>query len=215
MSIGAAPRGGTIQRWTLAVPGVSADLILRLQKYRDPAQAPPAVREIAGTVAGEAARLAAAEAVLWRGAVTHVEADGRVELAGAHRFQSRLLARHLAGAAHAYVLVLTLGPAIEERAQAMLAERLLVEGFLMDTAAWAALVVLGRLVRRRLLAAERPEGRTVTHRMAPGFGDWPVADQPALLRVFGDAPLPVRVTEVAWMVPSKSVSGVYGVVAAG
>jgi len=50
VSVGAAPRGGTVQRWTLEVPRLSADLILRLQNT-GPARVPPAVREIAEAVA--------------------------------------------------------------------------------------------------------------------------------------------------------------------
>jgi len=56
----------------------------------------------------------------------------------------------------------------------------------MDTAAWAAIVVLAAL-RGRLLAAERPAGRLVTPPDGPGYGNWPVADQPALSACSGHA----------------------------
>ncbi len=210
----AAPRTGTVVHWPLEPPAVSADLILRLQKYRDPGRVPRAIREAADLVAAEASGLIAPEAVLWRGPVTGVDPAGPVTLGDGHRLQSRALARLLASSEEAYVLVLTVGAAIEERARAMMEARLLLEGFLMDTAAWAAIVGLARGVRRRLLAEERPAGRAVTHRLAPGYLDWPVAEQATLLRVFGDEPLPVSVTDSAWMLPVKSISGVFGVVPA-
>jgi len=215
VSAGPAPPGlGTVQRWSPAAPVVPADLILRLQKYRDLARVPRAVRHIADAVAAEASRLLAPEAVLWRGPVTEVDPAGDVTIADAHHFHSRALARLLAPAAEAYVVVLTLGEGIEERASSMLQERLLVEGLLMDTAAWAAIELLNRDVRRLLIDRERSGGRRVTHRLGPGHRDWSVTEQGALLRVFGEAPLPVRVNESACMLPSKSVSGVYGVVPA-
>ena len=193
---------------------VPAELILRLQKYRDPTRVPRAVRQIADAVASEASRLMSPEAVLWRGPVTKVDPAGAVTIADAHHFHSLALARLLATAVEAYVVVLTLGEGIEERAHSMLGEQLLVEGLLMDTAAWGAIELLIRDVRRFLMDQERPGGRSVTHRLGPGHRDWPVTEQAALLRVFGEVPLPVRVNESACMLPRKSVSGVYGIVPA-
>jgi hypothetical protein len=193
-------------------PVVPADLILRLQKYRDLARVPRAVRHVAEAVAAEATGLLAPEAVLWRGPVSEVDPAGAVTIADTHHFHSSALARLLATAAEAYVVVLTLGEGIEERASSMLQERLLVEGLLMDTAAWAAIELLNRDVRRFLIDHERPAGRSVTHRLGPGHRDWPVTEQAALLSVFGEVPLPVRVNESACMLPRKSVSGVYGIV---
>ena len=205
---------GHVRRWTPEAPEVSASLILRLQRYRDLSQVPDAVRVAAEEIAREARRLATPEAAIWRGPVTSVAADGAVILGGDHRFHSRALARLLCGSREAYVVVLTVGAGIEERVREMLEAQCFLEGFLMDTAAWAALVVLARDLRRSLLAEERAASRGVTHRLAPGFLDWPVADQAGLLRVFGEAPLPVQVTEFAWLVPVKSISGVLGVVQA-
>jgi len=203
-----------VQRWTPAAPVVPADLILRLQKYRDLARVPRAIRQVAEAVASEASRLLAPEAVLWRGPVTAVDPAGTVTIADAHRFHSAALARLLATAAEAYVVVLTLGEGIEARARSMLQEQLLLEGLLMDTAAWAAIELLIRDLRRFLMDHERPGGRSVTHRLGPGHRDWPVTEQAALLRVFGEAHLPVSVNESACMLPCKSVSGVYGIVPA-
>jgi hypothetical protein len=202
----------SVRRFTPEPAAISPELILRLQKYRDPQRAPRAVRDTATVVAAEASSLLAPEAVLWRGPVSENDPTGRVRLGEECRLQSRALARLLAGCAEAYVLVLTVGSAIEERAKSMLEAQMLLEGFLMDTAAWAALVPLARGVRRHLIGQERTAGRSVTHRLAPGYLDWPVTEQPTLLGVFGDTPLPVRVTEAAWMLPVKSISGVFGVV---
>ena len=202
-------------RWSLEPPAVRAEVILRLQKYHDLACVPAAIREAADAVAAEARRLVSPEAVVWRGPVTAVDPAGTVTLAGTHRFSSRALAKLLASAADAYVVVLTLGGALEERVDALFQERLLLEGLLLDTAGWAAIEALMRQIRGRLRALERSAGRAVTHRLAPGYLDWSVAEQAALLGVFGEAPLPVRVTEAAWMLPRKSVSALFGVLRAG
>ncbi len=204
--------GGTIHRPTLDAPVVPPELILRLHKYRNLAAVPPVVRQAAEDVAAEATRLITPAAVIWRGPVTKTEPSGVVQLAEAHHFRSRTLARLLSRSAEALVLVLTVGAAVEERAMEMLSDNLLMEGVLMDTAGWAALEVLARSLRHDLTAAERCRGQKLTHRTAPGFSDWGLEEQVALFRVFGSAPLPVRLNEAACMLPRKSISGVFGVV---
>ncbi len=211
----AAPVNSAIERWTPTPPVVPAELVLRLQKYRDMARVPRAVRLAAEEAAAEASGLVVPEAVVWRGPVTGVDPAGTVVLAGLHEFHSAALARLLAPAGEAYVVVLTLGAAVEERARGLLAEQMPLEALLVDTAAWAAIELLIRDLRRYLVARERPAGRAVTHRLGPGHRDWAVSEQAALLRVFGAAPLPVSVNESACMFPRKSISGVYGIVAAG
>ncbi|HXH07936.1 MAG TPA: hypothetical protein VNI83_15230 [Vicinamibacterales bacterium] len=199
-------------RWDLGSPAVTGDLILRLQKYRDLAHVPTPIREAAEGAAAEARRLVTPVAVCWRGPVRCDAGAGVVVLDGSHAFRSHALARLLAPAGEAVVVVLTLGEALERRAADLFAAHLPLESVLLDTAGWAALELLVREVRRRLAAEARAAGRRVTHRLAPGYRDWPVEEQAALLRVFGDTPLPVRVTEAAWLVPVKSLSAVFGIV---
>jgi hypothetical protein len=196
------------------VPVLSADLVLRLQKYRVPSRVPPAIRDAAEDAVREARRLIEPRVALWRGAVTVEGHDGHVTLDGVHAFSSRLLARVLGDSCEAYALVLTIGAALEERVDALFGAQAALEGFLLDTAGWAAVMRLGQAVRQRLLAEERSRGRSVTHRVAPGYGDWPLEEQSALLRVFGDARLPVTLTEYSLLLPRKSISGVLGVVPA-
>ena len=201
-----------VRHLQLEAPAVPADLVLRLQKYRDPARAPSALRESAEVAAAEASRLTSPRVAVWRGPVIAVDPGGAVTLAHAHHFHSRLLARLLASSTEAYVAVLTLGEALEERVDELFKDQSALEGLFLETAGWAAIVLLARRLRRQLMDEERAGGGSVTHRVAPGYGDWPVDDQSALLGVFGDAPLPVTVTESAWMLPRKSISAVFGVV---
>jgi hypothetical protein len=203
-----------VRHLALDPPAVPVETVLRLARYRDLARVPRAIREAAVDVAAEARRLAAPEIVLWRGPVTSRDPAGAVTLADRHRFHSAVLARVLGPCPEAVVFVLTAGPAIEQRAQSMLADKLLLEAFLLDTAAWVAIEQLVRSLRQQLLAEERPAGRFVTHRLAPGYCDWPLEEQTELLAVFGESPLPVTLNEAACMFPCKSISGVFGIVPA-
>ena len=200
--------------WMLDPPVVPVDLILRLQKYRDPGRASRAIRAAATTAAVVARRLVTPRAVLWRGPVA-IDRGRSVRLGEDAVFHTRLLARMLARCTEAYVLVLTLGEGLEREAEALFRARLGLEGLMLETAGWAALELLVRQVRHRLRDAMSEPGTTVTHRLAPGYGDWPVDDQPRLLELFGDVRLPVCVNDAACLFPRKSISAVFGIVPAG
>jgi hypothetical protein len=198
----------------LPAPRIPAELVLRLQKYRDLDRVPRLVRRITEAAAAEASRLVEPAVVRWRGPVTGADPAGVVTLDGDHAFHSRVLARLLARATEAVAFVLTIGPRLEARVQGLLEEKLYVEAVLLDTAAWAAIELLRQALKRSLTHEACEGGHALTTRLGPGHADWPVEEQPALLRLFGDARLPVTINESACMLPRKSVSGIFGLVPA-
>ncbi len=196
---------------------VDPDIVLRLQKYRRLEMVPEAVRAVARRMAAEAAALLEPQGWIWRGHVRHVDPDGRVLVGGADtrqrlglEFHSPALARALEGAAEAFIVLLTIGPALERRAHELIGEENLVEGLLLDTAGWAALDVLLKEVRQHLGAEARARGFRLSARMAPGFDDWGLEQQRVLFSAFDGTPLTVQLTEAAVMLPRKSISGLFG-----
>ncbi|MBI2164440.1 MAG: hypothetical protein HYU32_10020 [candidate division NC10 bacterium] len=192
---------------TLDRPHVSPDLILRLQKYKKLEAVPAPVREAAQAMAALAERLLH---VL----VRRVEAEGAIIVADGVRFQSRALARLLRGATEIFLILLTLGPRLENRAQALMGEEQFLEALLLDTAGWAAMDALTKTLRGRLSSEARARGMHLTHRMAPGYADWGLEEQRALFSAFGEDSLPVQLTEACVMLPRKSISGIYGLIPA-
>jgi hypothetical protein len=188
---------------------VEPDLILRLQKYRRLEAVSPAVRDVARRMAALAESLLAPQGWVRRARVDAVHPDGRVQMAGTE-FQSRSLARLMRDAAEAVLVVLTIGPGLERRAQELFNDEHLVEGLLLDTAGWVAIDALTKDLRQRLRAEARSRGLRLTARMAPGFDDWGLEQQRPLFAAFDSVDLSVRLTEAAIMLPRKSVSGVYG-----
>lgn len=189
--------------------------MLRLQKYRDPDRVSPPVGEIARKMAVLAGSLIEPRGWLRRARVVAVDPEGLVWLEDGIEFRSRSLARLLRGAAEAVLFVLTIGEALEQRADLLVRQEHLVEGLLLDTAGWVAVDGLVREVRQRLAADARRQGLRLTGRMAPGFGEWSLEQQRALFAAFGDGTLSVRLTEACVMLPRKSVSGLYGLVPTG
>jgi hypothetical protein len=199
----------------LRPPRIDAALILRLHKYRRPERVAPRLRAVAAQMAALAETLVEPRGWLRRLGVRDVDPQGRVVLDDGVAFHSRALAHRLAGASEAVLLVLTIGAALERRAQALVREEHLVEGLLLDTAGWVALDALLRDVRQLLAADARRRGYRLTARMAPGFAGWPLEEQRALFAAFPEGALTVRLTESCVMRPSKSVSGLWGLVSAG
>jgi hypothetical protein len=188
---------------------VEPDLILRLQKYRRLEAVTPAVRDVARRMAALAETLLAPQGWMRRAPLDAVHPDGRVQVVGIE-FQSRGLARLMRDATEAVLVVLTIGPGLERRAQELVNDEHLVEGLLLDTAGWVAIDALTKDLRQRLRTEARSRGLRLTARMAPGFDDWGLEQQRSLFAAFDGAVLAVRLTEAAIMLPRKSISGVYG-----
>src|SRR5262245_54680266 len=105
-----------VEELGLPRPRVDSELVLRLQKYRKPDRVPPVVREAARRMASLAEALVEPHGWMRRVVVRAVDDDGAVWLGDEIRFRSRALARSLRGAAEAALLILTIGPALELRA---------------------------------------------------------------------------------------------------
>jgi hypothetical protein len=201
-----------VEELDLRRPGVDPDRILRLQKYRDLERVSPVIRDIARKMASLAEVLVEPGGWLRREPVRAVDHDGAVTLAGGIEFQSRALARLLGDAAAAVLVILTIGPALELRAQELIADGEFTEGLLLDTAGWVAVDAVIKELRQRLGADARLRGFRLTGRMAPGFSDWGLEQQRILFDAFSGGALSVELTEACVMLPRKSISGIYGLI---
>lgn len=199
-----------VEELGLPRPRVDPELILRLQKYRNPDRVPPVVREAARRMASLAEALVEPHGWMRRMAVRAADDDGAVWLGGEIRFRSLALARSLRSAAEAALIILTIGPALELRADELVRDEQLAEALLLDTAGRVALETAIKEVRQRLRDDAWGRGYRLTPRMAPGFVDWPLDQQRVLFAAFGDTALAVQLTESCIMLPRKSISGVYG-----
>lgn len=125
-------------------------------------------------------------------------------------FSGRDVEKHLENCPECILLAVTLGPGVD--AQIRRAE-------VGDIAAGVASDALGSALAEqacdaaeaalRQLAAQ--EGRYLTGRYSPGYGDWPITVQPLLARML-DAPrrIGLYVTDSFLMTPRKSVTAVLG-----
>jgi len=148
-------------------------------------------------------------------AVVAPEAWWRVVLGAGLRFSGRAVRLHLAGGELAVAFVLTVGAALEAEVLALGEAREPLDAFLLDTAGWAAIERAVRQLRLDLRARARTRGFRLTHRLGPGYADWPLEEQGRLLELFANAPLPVRLSEHGVLVPFKSITGIFGLPGSG
>lgn len=200
---------GAVERWQPAPFAVDPWTVLRLARYRQRDAVPPAIWEAARAMAARAAELGEPRALLRPVRVAAAGPEG-ARLADGTGFSGRGVGRLLEGCPLAMACVLTLGPRLEAETSALAERRELLEAFLLDTAGWGAIEHAIRALRLELTRRGRPRGWRVTHRLAPGYQDWPLAQQRGLVGLFGDAAGLVRLSEHGVLVPFKSVTGLFG-----
>ena len=119
-----------------------------------------------------------------------------------------MAARMLRECTHAVLLLCTLGAGFEALLRADTA-RDMAKAALLD-ACGSAYVEAGCDAAEQAVAA-RFDGKHLTDRFSPGYGDLPLALQPALCSALdAQRRLGVTVTESLLMIPSKTVSAVIG-----
>jgi hypothetical protein len=203
------PAPDAVERWAPARLAIDPWVVLRLARYRRRAEVAPAIWEATLRMAARAQELARPIALLRAIEIEAVDPAG-VRLRGGPVFSGRAVGRLLGGCPTGVAFVLTLGPGLESEVSALGDGREPLDAFLLDTAGWAALEVTVRALRLDLAARARAAGLRLTHRLGPGYRDWPLPEQHALLTLFTAAPAVVHLSEHAVLTPFKSLTGIFG-----
>jgi hypothetical protein len=199
-----------VERWRPPLLAIDPWTVLRLSRYRRRDEVAPAIWETARSMAARAETLIEPVALLAAVGVAARYPDS-VRLATGPVFSGRAVATLLTGCPVAAAFVLTLGPRLEAEVAALAGRRELLESFLLDAAGWAAIEGAVRALRLDLRRRLQPAGWRISHRLAPGYRDWPLAEQPALLGLLGgDTDGPVTLSEHGVLVPFKSITGLFG-----
>jgi hypothetical protein len=124
---------------------------------------------------------------------------------------SRQVAKLLVRSEAAVCFCATIGGALDASVAGRMRDGDMLAAVILDaigseTADAAADTLHWKILRR--LAGD--EGRFVTARFSPGYGDWPLTVQNEMIRVSGGALIGITVTPSSLMIPRKSVSAVLG-----
>ena len=122
---------------------------------------------------------------------------------------------HLAGAGEAAVLAVTIGPALEEEVSRLFAAGEYTAGLLLDAAGTAAVEQAADAADAFIADQAARRGLKAISRFSPGYGDWGITDQPAMVELADGGRIDLAVTPSCMLVPRKSVTAVIGLAPAG
>lgn len=131
--------------------------------------------------------------------------DGAVLIDG-YRIESEGLIKNLSGAPEAYLIAVTLGTEVDTYLHRL--------GFLSGAQRFAADAVASALAEALVCLADGELSRTLRcrPRFSPGYGDLPLSYQGVLLeRVNAESLLGIRLTDTSFMLPSKSITAIMGI----
>lgn len=145
----------------------------------------------------------------------HSISDGTVRLTvPGLAWKSSGLARLLREAPAVSLVAATLGPGIEEKVRQLFAEQDYATATVVDA---TGTVLIQSLVRHAeaLVDADAGEiGCKATPAFCPGYADWDLYDQPALVAQAGGAAIGLTCTASCYLNPQKSMAGIIGWTAA-
>ena len=121
-------------------------------------------------------------------------------------FKSRVLRKNLEMVGRVFPYVVTIGPGLEEKADA---SQDLLEKYYLDTIGNIALIKARKYLEDELRAGFAMEGLSF---MSPGsLEDWPIEEQRTLFSLLEgvENAIGVKLNEGLLMIPRKSVSGIY------
>lgn len=122
----------------------------------------------------------------------------------------RDIRRHLVGCDRMYLLCATLGAAVDREIRR--AERSsMLDALALDAAAGDGIEKVCDAAEAEIRRIEEQNGRFLTGRFSPGYGDLPMTAQPDLIRLC-DAPrkIGLTLTQSGILVPRKSVTAIMG-----
>jgi hypothetical protein len=141
---------------------------------------------------------------------------GGIELEGGARFKSPTLAKALARAEEVCCFVATVGSALDMEVQQRMQRRRYADAYVLDAMGSMSAESVVEQFYRRTARNLKKSGQGVTLRFSPGYCDWPLDQQRPLFALFTDhPPLKVQLSHSCLMSPSKSVSGLFGILPAG
>jgi hypothetical protein len=118
----------------------------------------------------------------------------------------------LAPACEALVSVCTIGSALEEQVQTLMAEGRLFEGYLLDTAGVIALGVSGEPLRCVVEEEAVSRGWGISPVLSPGsLAGWTINEQRTLCALQDLSAIGVAVTDAGILSPQKSGAGLVGI----
>jgi hypothetical protein len=121
-----------------------------------------------------------------------------------------VIKKHLAGAEKVAILAVTIGNQLEQAITGHFEKGEYTSALLLDAAATTAVEMVADQLNELIDQQAARLGYRTTWRFSPGYGNWDITAQSAIIKLAGAEQIGITVTETAMMSPRKSVSAVIG-----
>ena len=122
----------------------------------------------------------------------------------------RSIQKHLDRCEAVIILAATVGEGIEKHVTESFDAGNYAYAVLLDAAATAAVEQVADAMERTIRPAVDRAGYTMRWRYSPGYGDWPLKEQPHLIRFSHAAEIGIHLTESLMLWPRKSITAIIG-----
>ena len=120
------------------------------------------------------------------------------------------IARHLSGCDRVIFLAATVGEGIEQESSRRFGAGGYASAVLLDAGATAAVEQVADAMEDAIRPGILREGYRMRWRFSPGYGDWPLSQQPDVLRLSGGERIGISLTDSLMLMPRKSITAVIG-----
>ncbi len=120
--------------------------------------------------------------------------------------------KHLSGCDRIILLAATAGEEIEQHVTKLFEEGEYNASVLLDAAATAAVEQIADAMEKAMRAQMMREGYVMRWRFSPGYGDWPLEQQPEMMRLTHAEEIGITLSESFMLIPRKSITAVIGLI---
>lgn len=124
--------------------------------------------------------------------------------------QGKSIGKHLRNAQKVVFLSATIGEDIENQITKSFADGRYSFSMLLDAAATTAIEQVADGMEKAIFNEIKRQGFAMTWRFSPGYSDWPIEQQPEVLKLTHGSKIGVSLTESLMLMPRKSITAVIG-----
>ena len=155
------------------------------------------------------ARLLAAPKGIWQLYDYDCETQ-TVQAAPPFHIEGTKIGKHLSGCDKVILLAVTVGDAIEDMVTKRFADGEYASSVLLDAAATTAVEQLADGMEKAIKPKMAAQGYGMRWRFSPGYGDWPIEQQPELIRLAHAGEIGVSLSSSMMLIPRKSITAIIG-----
>jgi hypothetical protein len=133
-----------------------------------------------------------------------------VQSAPPFTIEGKKIGAHLAGCDKVILLAATVGDDIEDMVTKKFEQGEYAASVLLDAAATTAVEQIADGMEKAIAPKMAAQGYGMRWRFSPGYGDWPLEQQPELIRTSRAESIGVHLSSSLMLVPRKSVTAIIG-----